>query len=474
MLRIIILLCFSLFSSLLYSRTVSFTGKVESPKSEFVDFGLIKDGLTLEKLIYKSTLKPEENTFAIAFDIGQHNWVTIRHADEEFNIFVADTDQKIEFSFIGGSLVRSVYFSGDGANNNNFLKNFIAGNEYVRTGVVEYEAGGLITYIDAEVARMANSYSVYDYFDNLESKYNVKRERLFTTSNLDRKLFMHLNKVQQWKHESNKIAYFLLNKDLLSVEQLRNYWAQFSVLQSIDSNDDASVQYPDYQNLLSSFIHYLDLESPGNAKKQDFAYYQFVKGNLMGRSRYLMQAKLMLGLYQRNSNPRLAERMFKGYKRDNPYPEYTQSLEDVFGGEMRYVPKTEVPNFTAVDPMGNEVNLTDFRGKVVYISFWASWCAPCLKGFRETHLMRQQLKEQGVVFLNINMDTDMDKWKNGVARINVPGKHLFPTDMVKFQAVMEVGALPHYVVVNKFGKLTYLTVEDLNYSKEDFASLLNE
>lgn len=52
------------------------------------------------------------------------------------------------------------------------------------------------------------------------------------------------------------------------------------------------------------------------------------------------------------------------------------------------------------------VNLKDFRGKVVYLDFWASWCPPCLKSMPLLNKMRGRLKDEGVEVIGVNVDQD--------------------------------------------------------------------
>lgn len=57
------------------------------------------------------------------------------------------------------------------------------------------------------------------------------------------------------------------------------------------------------------------------------------------------------------------------------------------------------PDFVAYDLEGKEVKLSDFRGKVVVLDFWASWCGPCKAAFPHVQEVAKTYKDQGVVVL---------------------------------------------------------------------------
>jgi peroxiredoxin len=68
------------------------------------------------------------------------------------------------------------------------------------------------------------------------------------------------------------------------------------------------------------------------------------------------------------------------------------------------------PDFSlpSLDGKGN-VSLAQFRGKVVYLDFWASWCAPCLKAVPEIEAMRKELASQGFAVVAVNLDQNTKK-----------------------------------------------------------------
>lgn len=50
------------------------------------------------------------------------------------------------------------------------------------------------------------------------------------------------------------------------------------------------------------------------------------------------------------------------------------------------------------------VSLSDFKGKVIYLDFWASWCSPCKDSFPWMNEMQAKYKDKGVIFIAINVD----------------------------------------------------------------------
>jgi peroxiredoxin len=64
----------------------------------------------------------------------------------------------------------------------------------------------------------------------------------------------------------------------------------------------------------------------------------------------------------------------------------------------------QATDFTLPDTQGTEVSLRQFKGRVVYLDFWASWCSPCIDSFPWMEKMQQKYRDQGVVFLAVNVD----------------------------------------------------------------------
>lgn len=69
------------------------------------------------------------------------------------------------------------------------------------------------------------------------------------------------------------------------------------------------------------------------------------------------------------------------------------------------------PDFTLRDLKGNQVSLSDFRGQPVVLNFWATWCSPCRVEIPHLDALYTKYKNQGLVVLGMNTETDYMKVK---------------------------------------------------------------
>lgn len=61
------------------------------------------------------------------------------------------------------------------------------------------------------------------------------------------------------------------------------------------------------------------------------------------------------------------------------------------------------PDFTLSTPEGKKISLKDFRGKIVFLNFWASWCTPCREEMPSMEKLYQEFKDKNFVILAVNV-----------------------------------------------------------------------
>lgn len=84
----------------------------------------------------------------------------------------------------------------------------------------------------------------------------------------------------------------------------------------------------------------------------------------------------------------------------------------------------EAPAFTLNDVNGKAVSLSDLKGKLVLVEFWASWCSPCRA--ENPNLVKQYklYKEKGFEVIAVSLDSDKAKWADAIAKDGLPWIHV--------------------------------------------------
>jgi thiol-disulfide isomerase/thioredoxin len=110
-------------------------------------------------------------------------------------------------------------------------------------------------------------------------------------------------------------------------------------------------------------------------------------------------------------------------------------------------------DFSLKDLQAKKVNLSDFRGKVVLLNFFATWCSPCRMEIPELVKLHQKYKNKDFVLLGINLDADAVPFmiKTFAKDMKITYPVLMGTPEVA--EAYQISGVPITVLINKEGKI---------------------
>lgn len=164
------------------------------------------------------------------------------------------------------------------------------------------------------------------------------------------------------------------------------------------------------------------------------------------------------------SNMELLKKIEKAFlEKHNDSPFTTQLSQQVAQIEADYANYTQytsgtlaAPEIALPNPSGKEMRLSNLKGKVVLIDFWASWCGPCRKESPNVVRLYKKYNNQGFDVFSVSLDSDANAWKTAIAKDGlVWPNHV--SDLKQWQTPLVqlygFNSIPYTVLVNKAGNI---------------------
>jgi peroxiredoxin len=116
---------------------------------------------------------------------------------------------------------------------------------------------------------------------------------------------------------------------------------------------------------------------------------------------------------------------------------------------------TVAPDFILKNLNGDDVQLSQFRGKVVLIDFWAVFCKPCVIALPKIQEIHEKYNDKELVVLAINVSEDKNKIQEFIEENDYTFQVLLGSGNMNVQKNYGVIGIPHTYIIDKQGKVAY-------------------
>ena len=113
------------------------------------------------------------------------------------------------------------------------------------------------------------------------------------------------------------------------------------------------------------------------------------------------------------------------------------------------------PAFTLVSRAGQDVSLAQYKGQVVMLNFWASWCGPCRQEMPLLESIYRKYGKMGFTMIGVNVEPDSNAANEWLKATPVSFPILYDRDS-KVSKLYDVAGMPSTVIIDRSGKLRVL------------------
>jgi thiol-disulfide isomerase/thioredoxin len=314
--------------------------------------------------------------------------------------------------------------------------------------------GGFPAYIN----KLSNA------FDMDRNVHQMKLERIY---NEELAMIKNLvgNQTAMLEYYDKQLQLYKYNTTLLYASRILNQQANLNVdsinaitqysLQAPIVVDDKLIYYPIYQDYVV-YRHlydymYKNITTANDLRKNVEQTLGSINKLSNKETSSLASAKL-LQMIQGSIDEKTWVEITENYLSKAKLDDNKKILENLIKDIKKFEVGQKAIDFEFVTIDGQKKKLSDYKGKVVYLDFWASWCGPCRQQMPFAKEIKKYFEGKDVVFLYVSIDDTDEKWKNGIHSMQVEGVQTrsggWGGDIPK---LYNITSIPAYFLIDKKG-----------------------
>ena len=425
-------------------------GKISGNKMELIELHVNQQYLNGELESYQSNIL-EDGSFMFGAEINENQLIYLDYSRNKAPLYVEPGDTLI-VNFEATNFQYSFNFEGSAAGNNELLYNYLKEypTETNRFKMVQYRRGTFWYDCDPKMDNMMQDNPPAAFTGKLdlrkESTFNMID---FTKKNNPTKITRgfqdYLESEAMYLNAYHKLLYGHIYKNKYKLDD-----SFFSFLDEVPVQNEAIGNFWYRRFLLAYCNHHSE-----NYEVKEKAYteqYNFAKDRLAGSAKRFVQSEILVDALRGKTIDQISN-CYRDFILTNEMYHFHQKVINQYDKSIKYMAGSTAPDFTLADASGKSINLKDYRGKVIYLNFWASWCAPCMKKMDQMQSIQRAKQNPNVVFINVSLDREEVDWQKTLKRKNFSGIHLWAKDNIDSQIAKDyqITILPQYYIIDKNG-----------------------
>ena len=160
-------------------------------------------------------------------------------------------------------------------------------------------------------------------------------------------------------------------------------------------------------------------------------------------------------LASRTDQPDLAEKSLNKAVEQADDPRLKAAAQRMLS-RLALRPGKTPPDFTATTIEGKRVELANYRGKVVLLDFWATWCGPCIAELPNVEDVYEKYRKKGFDIISISLDHEKQALRQFVDKRQIPWPQIYDKDRAaekQIASLYGVNAIPQMILIGRDGKI---------------------
>ena len=323
--------------------------------------------------------------------------------------------------------------------------------------------------IDYLIPKGRSFSNIIAYIDSVETaRINYLKDYISAHAVTPRFHSMVLQQIREKKNLS--LATLLLKtteKDLKLlepiIEKTKTFYCQNDTVISLE-----------HKSGLFTFCQFLTIKELKLKKSPENLFYtaiKYFKGKSLDAALYVYLKQALEG--NNPSNRKLITEFYSRCK-DSDY------IENIKSEEAKY----NVANFTEIRDALMKIDqsatswdllLRKYKGDVIYIDIWASWCMPCINELPYLEKLKKQYADKGVVFISLSTDQKFSEWKDKSEQLNIDNQFSYIiANYANFslRKTLDIKTIPRFILIDKTGKI--VSKDALRPSNKDVNALIDK